>query len=52
MQKFKKLSFEEMVEVDGGGPISDWLCRKIRELLDKPIPQVPPEDLCAECVFV
>ncbi|MGY6520486.1 MAG: hypothetical protein ACXIUD_02085 [Mongoliitalea sp.] len=52
MDKFKELSFEEKMEIDGGGPISDWICKKIKEFLDKPVPQVPPADMCAECVFV
>jgi hypothetical protein len=55
MEKFKELSFEEMVNFEGGGPVRKWFCQKTREFMEwwnsSPEEKV---DLCSngECVLV
>lgn len=56
MEKFKELSIEEMQEVEGGGPIRDWFCKKTREFVEwwNSSSEEEKVDSCAiqDCVLV
>jgi bacteriocin-like protein len=54
MEKFKELSIEEMQEVDGGGPVREWFCKKTREFVEWWNSTEDEADPCAvqDCVLV
>ncbi|SDC59115.1 bacteriocin-type signal sequence-containing protein [Algoriphagus faecimaris] len=54
MDKFKELSFEEMQEVEGGGPVREWFCKKTREFMEWWNSTEDKVDPCAvqDCILV